>query len=367
MEHPSPASRFAHLSRGQAQAVAVITIALIGFCLIVALTQATLPLEDETATKQKPWDGIFYQSIVEQVRGGEGYYDAVAREFRHPRWKGFQPTSMFNWRLPTYAWVIGGLPDPVWARGLLVVLILGTIAMAFALVQRELDGLSALLLLFMVGSFAWSLLGDIFLFTELWAGALIALSICAYALGMRATGVAAGLSALFWRELALPYCLFALIFAVRQRRRAEAAAWMIGLALFGAFFALHIQEVARRVPSGGALQTSTWIRFGGAAFLIGTVQIGNVFLAVLPAWVSALVLPLALLGLIGWRGELGDRASLTTLAYLAAFAVVGQPFNAYWGLLYAPLLALGLPALPLVFRDLFRALKPRSAVVSTPM
>ncbi len=42
--------------------------------------------------------------------------------------------------------------------------------------------------------------------------------------------------------------------------------------------------------------------------------------------------------------------------YLAAFAVIGTPNNAYWGLLVTPLLALGWVALPVSLRDLFRAI-----------
>jgi len=64
-------------------------------------------------------------------------------------------------------------------------------------------------------------------------------------------------------------------------------------------------------------------------------------------------------GLAGWRGETGRRCLGTTVAYLAAFAVVGQPFNEYWGLLYAPLLPLGIAQAPAALRDLIQSLRQK--------
>jgi len=66
-----------------------------------------------------------------------------------------------------------------------------------------------------------------------------------------------------------------------------------------------------------------------------------------------------LLGLAAWRGGIGARLSLTAGAYVAAFAMVGQPFNDYWGLMYAPMLAFGFAAAPAVLRDLFSAIRHR--------
>jgi len=85
----------------------------------------------------------------------------------------------------------------------------------------------------------------------------------------------------------------------------------------------------------------------------------NAYLFNAPLWLSALYLPLALLGLAGWRGWTGARLALTAAAYVAAFAVVGQPFNDYWGLLDAPLFAFGFAAAPAALRDLYVAIRKR--------
>src|SRR5262249_39245592 len=74
-----------------------------------------------------------------------------------------------------------------------------------------------------------------------------------------------------------------------------------------------------------------------------------------PGWVSALCLPLSLLGWAGWRTASGLRGGLTLAGYVAAFLVVGNPaFNCYWGLVDAPLFAFGLLWAPAALRDAWR-------------
>lgn len=77
---------------------------------------------------------------------------------------------------------------------------------------------------------------------------------------------------------------------------------------------------------------------------------------------TALVLPLGVLGLLAWPGAMAGRALATVLAYLVFCAMVGKSFNGYWGGLFTPLLTLGLPWAPLALRDLALAL----AVARTP-
>ena len=334
-------------------------LAAVAGCVAVSLTWATLPVAgaaEKTAEssdrKEADADAIFYRHIVERVHAGEDYYDAVAAEFR--QWN-YQPTSLFNWRTPVYAWLLGKAPDPIGGRALLILLALAVVALAYAVVERDLDKRYAPLLVLLIGPLAWCVLGEVYLFTELWAGVLVALSVCCYALGRWPLGLLAGLAALFFRELALPYCLLALGIAGWQRRRNEVIGWLAGLALYGAFLWFHADQVARHTAGVPPVAAGGWVRFGGLPFVIGTTQM-NVLLIFAPAWLAAAALPLALLGLAGWRGETGLRISLTVAGYLAAFAVIGMPNNAYWGLLVTPLLALGWAALPVALRDLARAI-----------
>jgi hypothetical protein len=174
--------------------------------------------------------------------------------------------------------------------------------------------------------------------------------------------VAAGLVALFFRELALPYAGLAAVLAWRGGRRGELAAWVTGLALYAVFLTLHAVAVAPRIPrTDDILNVSHWSSFGGTAFVLGTCRM-NVFLAASPAWVAAFYLPLSLLGLAGWREEIGTRCGLAAGLYLALFVAVGNPFNAYWGLLYAPLLSFGAALAPAALRDLCGAVSAEGRV-----
>lgn len=365
MDSISYPSRFSGLSRSQAGAVVAVTLAAILWCVYVSLTQDTLPTagpHSHAAEGQRLTDWDFYERIVARVHDGENYYDALLDEFTKPEWN-FKPTSVFNCRTPIYAWVFAAFGP--WTRLVIGTLMVSITLYVIVLVSREFGSQYIPLSILLIGPFAWCIVGKVYLFTELWAGTLITYSILAYSMrrsdapGSPGTSaVLFGIWALFFRELALPYCLLALAFAVWQRHWKEVALWLTGLTAFALFYAYHYHEVIKRIVMTDAGQTSQWVRFGGTAFVIGTTELNNVFLIVLPSWVAAVYLPLALLGLAGWKSPTGFRACLTCAGYLAAFAVVGQPNNAYWGLMIAPLLALGIIALPAALRDLVAVLNP---------
>jgi hypothetical protein len=251
-----------------------------------------------------------------------------------------------------YAWLNGYLPGLVWGQALLASLALATVWMAYWIMRAESGIPTAVATVCLVGlAIEPCLMTNVYLVTELWVGILVTFSICAYANRQWRLGVAAGLFALFLRELALPYCLIALALAYRQRRRGEVWAWVAGLMLFGIYLGLHWAEVARHQTAGDIAHAGGWVRFGGTAFILTTVGI-HILLAEFPPWTWAIYLPLSLLGLAAWRGPMGTRVGLTAGVYLATFAVVGHPFNNYWGLIDAPLLAFGFVRSPASLRDL---------------
>jgi hypothetical protein len=337
---------FATRCRWQSLALLLLTIAGVICCLSVALWGDSAP----RTAGQGGRDLLLYRHIVERVHAGENYYDAAASELRD---QGYPTGSLFNWRPPLYAWLIGSLPSPAWGQILVILLAVVTLLLAFTLLQSQAGrGHAVVGVLLLLGVFLWCVDGDAFLAQELWSGMLLTLSVCAYGQQRQRLGFAAGLAAVFFRELALPYAGIALLLAWRQGRRKEMAAWVVGLLLYGLFMVFHGMEVARRITPADHLPAS-WIQFGGTAFLLATCRM-NSFLFAAPPWVSAIYLPLSLLGLLCWRGETAARLGLTILAYLAAFAVVGQPFNNYWGLMYAGLLPFGLVWAPAVLSDLLR-------------
>jgi hypothetical protein len=313
--------------------------AIVGFAILTLVVQywprTAAPAE---APQGGGKDLEAYRRIVERVHGGEDYYDAAGVELRGG---GYATSSVFNWRPPLYAWLLGVFPRPEWGQVLLVLLVLLTLGLAYN-AERKGGGVGRALvvMVLMAGAFLWCIDGDAFFAQELWAGVLIALSVCAFANEQRAVGVAAGLAALLFRELAVPYVAIAALLAVREKRWCELASWVAGVAGWAVYFAWHAWQVQQHLTPFEHAESEGWIQLGGPAFVIRTSQM-NVWLFNLPAWVAVLYLAAALLGLAWWRSPTATRIGLTVAVYLAAFLVVGKANNGYWGLLYVGLLPFG--------------------------
>lgn len=335
--------------------LAVAGLGWLAFSLGVALHA---PMK-AAGTAARGADFQLYEAIVERLRQGEGYYSAAGRELRTPRGpqgEVYPTRSVFNWRLPTLAWLQSRLASHqhvayvYQALSLLAVFICFQAAESGFLVRRFLFAatLATGLLWGWLPEFAPLLLAH-----ECWAGLLIALSLMARARGWWVLAVAAGLLALFIRELALPYVLMATWMAARQCRWRELAAWLVGLAGFAVLMAWHSQNVFAHMLESDRVQAEGWLRFGGWAFILKTAHLHPLFLSGLleRSWIVATLLPASLLGLLKWNSGAGPLLRATVAAYLLAYACVGQPFNYLWGLLYTPLWPLGLLFLPELFAE----------------
>jgi hypothetical protein len=350
-------TRYAALTRAQAAMVVVVLLALMGWLLGGARTAAQAAHAAPAARASGDSDVALYDAVVARVRAGEPYYDAVGAEMRA---RHYPLRPAFNWRQPTYAWLLAALPRPWLASALLVGVALAVVLLfrrwlvatpwgRYALVA------TALMAVTMAGAFVPSF---VFL-QESWAGFLVALAVVSFALDRWRLGVAASLLALAFRELALLPCAVGLALAVRGRRGRELAAWLAGLAAWASLQTLHLVEVMRHTRPDDLARG--WLALGGASFLLETCK-WNSLLVALPAWAIAVLLPFVLLGLAGFREPAATRAALIVFGYLAVFTVVGRPFNEYWGAIYAPLLTWGFIAAPASVRDLARALRGRPAV-----
>ena len=285
---------------------------------------------------------------------GEGYYRAAAAELTA---RGYPTRSVFNWRTPLPMWLIGRMPAVVLGKALLGALALGLILTAFEAIAREENNAirrPVACAILLTGPLMPCILADLFVMPVLWAGVLIGLSICCYGVNRPRLGVAFGLAAVFFRDLALPYCLLAAGIAWWGKRRAELAAWIAGLAAWLASFALHCRQVGDLIGPGARAHSQGWIQFGSAGFVVATAQM-NAYLLLLPQWITALFLAAALMGFAGWQTPLGQRAGLTACLFVILFAAVGHEFNQYWGSLIAPLLCLGVARCPASLGDLLRA------------
>ncbi len=308
---------------------------------------------------KKTGDIALYQAEVDRIHKGEGYYEAAAAELPQ---RGYPTRSVFNWRTPLPMWLIGILPKAVMGKVLLGVLAVGLLLMIFEGLAREEDNAirrPALCVLLLVGPLMPCLLGNLYMMPMVWAGFFIAASIAAYGVDRPYLGVALGIAAVFFRDLALPYCLLGAAFALWNRRHGELAAWTLGLTAWGIFFALHWMKVKTLILPGARGHSEGWLQFGGIPFLVQTTQM-NAWLMVLPQFITALFLAMALFGFLGWHTRLGLRAGLTAFMFLAAFSMVGQSFNVYWGSLLAPLLCFGVARFPGSLQDAIHAAELRS-------
>lgn len=350
MEFHLPSTALARLEPKQARR------ALLGLALFVATTLGVTfsPFAKGYLGKPSrgPGDVALYRAEVDRMQAGEGYYEAAATELRA---RGYPTKSVFNWRTPLPVWLIGILPDPVFGKALLGGLALAALALGVAWLARE-GGAAVALVggLSLVGAMLPCFVGNLFVMPVLWSGFLIVLSLALLAAGRTKPGVTAGVSALFFRDLAGPFVVVMLGLALVRGRFREATLWCIGLAAYGAYFAWHAHQVSLFQGPTDLAHAEGWVQFGGLAFLISTTQL-NGWLLVSPQWVAGLYLSLALLGFLSWRGPAGERAGLTAATYVPLFSIVGQDFNQYWGSLLAPLLCLGFAWSAPALRDLFHA------------
>ncbi len=351
MNHP-PRTTYARLT--PLQAGGVLAALALSSALCVAVTLSPLASRNPRASLPGPGDVALYHAEVDRIRAGEGYYAAAAAELTA---RGYPTRSVFNWRTPLPMWLLGKLPWFGLGKLLLGGLSLALILLAFASLMREDENrltrpvLCALLL---TGPLLPTVLGDLCVLPVLWAGVLIALSACAYGIRRPYWGMALGLAAVFFRELALPYALLAVIMAWRSRRRGELLAWGIGLAAWLLFFGWHWLCVRPLITPQALAHRESWLQFGGAAFVISTAQM-NAYLLLLPQWVTALYFTAALFGFAGWHSPLAARVGLTSCLFVAFLAVIGHNFNQYWGSLIAPLMCFGVARFPDSLVDLCRA------------
>ncbi|HZZ70997.1 MAG TPA: hypothetical protein VFE24_02020 [Pirellulales bacterium] len=346
---------FARYSPRVARLILALIAAAIAFCLAVSLSSQASGFAD--APRRGSSDVELYRAEIDRVHQGENYYAAANAELRT---RGYPTGNIFNWRTPLPMWLFGALPSLIWGKALLCAIAMYGWFGAIGLLAAERNGRASCLVgLLLLGGLLPCVLGDLCVLPVVWAGVLLLASMVAASRGRVAASLLLGLAALFVRDLAAPYVVFRGVEAAARRRWREAAGWAAGLLAYGCFFAWHAAQAAPYMHAGDLVHKAGWVRCGGAAFVISTVQM-NAFLLLLPQWVSALYLPLALAGFAGWQSPRGRVAGLTAALFVLLFAVVGQPFNQYWGSLLAPLLCLGAAQSPAVLGELWRAAQRRA-------
>jgi hypothetical protein len=299
-------------------------------------------------------DVSMYRRTIDDMRQGKDYYAAAQQELLAGHY-GMQ--SVFNWRTPALTSFLAWFPNVLWPQALFIAITVAAAALACKMMSLDIGrfGLYAAIAIEVLCLALCAPPGSIVL-SEIPTGVLILLSASAYGIGQRKLGFGAGVLALFVRELAAPYALVCAFLAWRERRYGELAAWLAAFVCYLAYFLWHYHMVQLHLRPADSADPAGWLQFGGPAFVLSTASFNGLFL-VAPMWVSALLLPLGYLGLLAWPRSAGRRIALAVTAYLVIFAVVGKPYDNYWGALYTPLLSLGLIWAPAAVRDLWNGLR----------
>ena len=332
-------------------------VSLIG--LVSLLAWGLLPVSKAPPRRLPPagaGDVKLHVNVVQRIGAGEPYYSVFGDELR----RGTYPAkSIFNWRTPAHYVLVALLTAPI-ATALLKLLTLASVLLT-AWTLHRFNRLTLLVgTVSMMGAVATAFQPDAVAVAEVWAGVLIALSLGAYYSRYAAAAALLALGALFFRELAAPYCVVCALLALRRRRRLEIAIWSAGLIAYATYFGWHtMQVVAHRVPEDLAHEES-WLRWNGVRFILATIGV-NGWLGFLPARAAALYMTGALAGTLS-RSSIG-QLKWSVVLYFLFFMIAGQPFNYYWGFVTAPLWAFAFAHAIEGSRTLIASAFPRPAAV----
>ncbi|MCP3735277.1 hypothetical protein M9979_10385 [Sphingomonas sp. RP10(2022)] len=352
-------SRFAGVSaRNGWLGLAALAGLLLATLLVFATPVPSAALDRPAAQADGQTDLALYETIVENVRHGGGYYATAAEAMR----AGDYPLKPFvTMRLPTLAVVQGALPHGV-VVALLYVLAVAVVLAWWTRVRgafaRTPPRVIAMVLL--AGGMIPFVQSDLIAFHEIWAGLFLALSLGVYRSDDWLPAVALGLAAALIRETAGLYLALMAVMALAEGERREATGWLVAGAVLATALAAHAHGVAAVVRPLDAASPG-WAGQLGFGFFVRTMIVST-GLVLAPAWLAAPLVGLALFGWAAWRDALALRVLVLLCAYAAVLSVFGRLDTFYWGLLVAPLMLVGLAGVPDGLRDLATAALDRRQI-----
>ncbi len=338
-------TRFAVWPRWAAWLALALLVALTAYGAAVQAPRLSAPAE------AKFNDEDLYAAVAGRVSHGQDYYAAAATEQRA---HGYPTAPPQVFRQPVLAWVMAALQTDLRRNLVFCGLALVTGVATLLALERQGVGfrvLAAAMPVLATGLGVVIIHGMLFMH-EAWAGLLIALSLALYAPRRWIVAALIGLLACCVRELAVGYLLVMLAAALWEKRWAQVAGWALTIAVFVVLFGLHLHAAAALHAPTDRVSVG-WLGWGGPRFVLELAR-ANVALLLAPTIVIGVAVGLALIGFAGVRNPIGVRAGLIVGGYMLAFLALGRADNNYWGLLYAPILPLGLVLAPPALRDIWR-------------
>ena len=216
----------------------------------------------------KSGDVFLYMTEIKRIHAGENYYQVAAEELVA---QGYPTASFFNWRTPLPMWLIGKLPDPLLGRLILIAAGIAMLLMAFEAAAREQPNVYRLampLAVLLMAPLLPCFQGNVFVLTRNLGRDPDRAVTLRYGVNLRFLGATMALAALFFRELALPYCLLGLALAFWQRRPKESLVYVVGLIGWAVFYGLHCWKVGQLITATAEAHRHGWVQFGGLTFVI---------------------------------------------------------------------------------------------------
>ncbi|OXE36031.1 MAG: hypothetical protein CGW95_10220 [Phenylobacterium zucineum] len=314
-----------------------LTLVLVGLLALTCVWIVFHPARFGPASPSHDVD--LYRAILARVRAGQDYASAAIIEHRRLH---YPLRPFFVVRPPALTLMLAALPPGLIPK--LLYIAIAALGFGAWVIRLRFEGASRLIQVCLLTGLGLGMgaavlgIENSLWFHETWIGFLFA-----GALGVRRVGrvwpaVLAGLLAALLRELATPFLLAMGLAALLERRWGEVAAFATAIGLVGVEIVWHAQ-VIRSLTNGADLHSQGWLTVGGLGFLLETTT-WNLAPTLFGGWISALILPLSLIGLILWDGPTGLRLKLVLGGYCTAFLLVGRPDNVYWGLMIAPLIGL---------------------------
>jgi hypothetical protein len=316
--------------------------------LILYGIAAPAPPPARSAAQAGQSDVALYRAVVEAVRAGGDYHAVTAAALRG----GEYPLRPFvTFRPPTLALTIAAVGDRA-AAALMIALVGGAMLLWFLRVRAEqrIAAIGAGAAMLLAGAALFS--ADMLWWHEAWAGALVALAIGLRRPGKWRAAVLAGLAASLVREFAIPLLAIMAALAWHERERREAVAWLAALAVATAALGWHALAVAAVVTPADPVSPG-WSGHGGWPLLLAMIRSGTP-LALLPAWLTAIAVPLALAGWAQWRDPAARRMTIW-LGFMALLIMIAaRRDNLSWMLMLLPALPAGIALAPSALAGLVR-------------
>jgi len=325
----------------------------------------TSPAPPDTGVRQAllddpnlPQDAACLQNVIDRMRTGAGYYDAAEMALRTVAYdppKHYFPMRPFvTFRLPTLATFLAALRYDFLGQAVLFSLCFAMM-IAWLVATRGILPLPCRALAFalMTPMFNYAWRGGNYVMHDVWAGALIGLSVALYS-RHRFWSIACGLLAISIRELAVPFAVVMAGAALGEGKRRETLAWVAAIFGFFLFLGIHAWLVSFHVhPDDPA---KVWMSHNGWGFVLQTAEASQLPDFAIP-FAGAILMPLAFLGAAHWPGAVGRRLIGCLFLYAAGYMVLGNSDNWYWGFVYLPLMAVSaanaIPALADLSRRAF--------------